>query len=149
MLAISVEHVIHPITVEIVSRAIEQAQQDHAEAVLIRLNTPGGMLDATRQIIEKLNATKVPVITFVTPSGGRAASAGFFLLQAGDIAAMADGTNTGAASPVLLGQQMDPVMRQKIENDTAAGLRSLVARHHRNVECGTGREDRTRSQIIH
>ncbi len=134
VLAISVEHVIHPITVEIVSRALEQAQREHAEALLIRLNTPGGMLDATRQVIEKLSASGVPVITFVTPSGGRAASAGFFLLQAGDIAAMADGTNTGAASPVLLGQQMDPVMRQKIENDTAAGLRSLVARHHRNVE---------------
>ena len=134
VLAISIEHVIHPITVEVVSRAIEQAQRDHADALLIRLNTPGGMLDATRQVIEKLNASEVPVITFVTPSGGRAASAGFFLLQAGDIAAMADGTNTGAASPVLLGQQMDPVMRQKIENDTAAGLRSLVARHHRNVE---------------
>ena len=134
VLAISVEHVIHPITVEIVSRALEQAQREHAEALLIRLNTPGGMLDAARQVIEKLSASGVPVITFVTPSGGRAASAGFFLLQAGDIAAMADGTNTGAASPVLLGQQMDPVMRQKIENDIAAGLRSLVARHHRNVE---------------
>ena len=134
VLAISVDHVIHPITVEIVSRALEQAQREHAEALLIRLNTPGGMLDATRQVIEKLSASGVPVITFVTPSGGRAASAGFFLLQAGDIAAMADGTNTGAASPVLLGQQMDPVMRQKIENDIAAGLRSLVARHHRNVE---------------
>jgi membrane-bound serine protease (ClpP class) len=134
VLAISVDHVIHPITVEIVSRAVEQAQREHAEALLIRLNTPGGMLDATRQVIEKLNASGIPIITFVTPSGGRAASAGFFLLQAGDIAAMAEGTNTGAASPVVLGQQMDPVMRQKIENDTAAGLRSLVARHHRNVE---------------
>ncbi len=134
VLAISVDHVIHPITVEIVGRALEQAQRDHADALLIRLNTPGGMLDATRQVIEKLNASPVPVITFVTPSGGRAASAGFFLLEAGDIAAMADGTNTGAASPVLLGQEMEPVMRQKIENDTAAGLRSLVARHHRNVD---------------
>ena len=134
VLAISVNHVVHPITVEIVSRALEQAKNQHAAALLIRLNTPGGMLDATRQVIEKLSASGVPVVTFVTPSGGRAASAGFFLLQTGDIAAMADGTNTGAASPVLLGQQMDPVMRQKIENDSAAGLRSLVARHHRNVE---------------
>ncbi|MEO8129085.1 MAG: nodulation protein NfeD [Bryobacteraceae bacterium] len=134
VLAITIDHVIHPITVEIVSRALEQAKQEHADALLIRLNTPGGMLDATRQIIEKLSASGVPVVTFVTPSGGRAASAGFFLLEAGDIAAMADGTNTGAASPVLLGQQMDPVMRQKVESDTAAGLRSLVARHHRNVE---------------
>ncbi len=102
--------------------------------LLIRLNTPGGMLDSTRQIIEKLNASPVPVVTFVTPSGGRAASAGFFLLEAGDAAAMADGTNTGAASPVLLGQQMDPVMRRKVESDSAAGLRSLVAHHHRNVD---------------
>ena len=128
VLAISIEHVIHPITVEVVSRAIDQAQRDHCEALLIRLNTPGGMLDATRQVIEKLSASGVPVITFVTPSGGRAASAGFFPLQAGDIAAMADGTNTGAASPVLLGQQMDPMMRQKIENDPATPRHLITIR---------------------
>jgi membrane-bound serine protease (ClpP class) len=92
------------------------------------------LLDATRHIIEELSASPVPVITYVTPSGGRAASAGFFLLQAGDIAAMAPGTNTGAASPVLLGQQMEETMRKKVENDAAALLRSMTTRRGRNSE---------------
>ena len=129
-----VDSVVHPITVEIISRVLKQAESEHAAAVLIRLNTPGGLLDATREIVQRMLASSVPVITYVTPSGGRAASAGFFLLEAGDIAAMAPGTNTGAASPVLLGRQMDPVMRSKVENDSAAWLRSLTARRSRNSD---------------
>jgi membrane-bound serine protease (ClpP class) len=125
---------VHPITVEIVSHAIEEAQSEHAELLLIRLNTPGGLLDATRQLIQELSASPVPVVTYVTPSGGRAASAGFFLLEAGDIAAMAPGTNTGAASPVLLGQQMEETMRKKVENDSAALLRSMTSRRGRNSQ---------------
>lgn len=134
VVAADVDGVVHPITVEIVARAIEQARSENATCILIRLNTPGGMLDATREAIEKMVASPVPVVTYVTPSGGRAASAGFFLLEAGDIAAMAPGTNTGAASPIILGQQMDPVMRAKIENDSAALLRNLTARHGRNSD---------------
>ncbi|MBZ5607083.1 MAG: nodulation protein NfeD [Acidobacteriia bacterium] len=131
---VPIDGVIHPITVEIVKDAIAQAQSEHAELLLIRLDTPGGLLDATRQIIQELSASPVPVITFVTPSGARAASAGFFLLQAGDIAAMSTGTNTGAASPVLLTGQMDDVMRKKVENDAAALLRSLTERRGRNSQ---------------
>jgi membrane-bound serine protease (ClpP class) len=123
---------VHPITVEIIHHAIEQAQVEHAELLLIRLNTPGGLLDATRHLIEELEAAPVPVVTYVTPSGARAASAGFFLLEAGDIAAMAPGTNTGAASPVLIGQQMEETMRKKVENDAAALLRSMTTRRGRN-----------------
>ena len=134
VIAVTIDGMVHPVTVEIVGDALAQAQREHAQLVLVRLNTPGGLLDATREIIEKLDASSVPVVTYVTPSGGRAASAGFFLLEAGDIAAMAPGTNTGAASPVLMGQQMDPVMRSKIENDTAAMLRTLTGRRGRNVE---------------
>src|ERR1700758_2722158 len=89
VVAVDVDGVVHPITVEIINHAIDQARSQHAELLLIRLNTPGGLLDATRQIIQELSASPVPVVTYVTPSGGRAASAGFFLLQAGDIAAMA------------------------------------------------------------
>jgi membrane-bound serine protease (ClpP class) len=100
----------------------------------LRVNTPGGLLDATREITSKMLASQVPVIVYVTPSGGRAASAGFFLLQAGDIAAMAPGTNTGAASPVLMGEQMDPVMRSKVENDASAWLRSIELKRGRNGE---------------
>jgi membrane-bound serine protease (ClpP class) len=135
VVGVSVDGVVHPVTLEIISHAIDQAQNEHADLLLIRLNTPGGLLEATRQIIERLVASPVPVITYVTPSGGRAASAGFFLLQAGDVAAMAPGTNTGAASPVLLmGSQMDAVMRRKIESDAAASIRSLVSKRGRNAE---------------
>jgi membrane-bound serine protease (ClpP class) len=134
VIAVPVDGMVHPITVEIISHAIEQAQAAHAAVLLIRLDTPGGLLDATRQIIQQLSASPIPVVTYVTPSGARAASAGFFILQAGDVAAMSPGTNTGAASPVLMGQQMDPVMREKVENDAAALLRSMTSRRGRNSQ---------------
>ena len=134
VLAVDVDSIVHPVTVEIVSRALDQATHEHCELVLIRLNTPGGLMEAMRETIQKIVASPLPVVTYVTPSGGRAASAGFFLLEAGDVAAMAPGTNTGAAHPVLLGTQMDPVMKQKVENDAAASLRSLVAKRGRNSD---------------
>lgn len=134
VVAVTIEGVVHPITAEIVGRAIQQAERQGAEAVLVRLNTPGGLLEATREIIEKIVASPVPVITYVEPSGGRAASAGFFLLQAGDVAAMAPGTHTGAATPVMLGGgQMDPVMQRKAQNDAAASIRSLSGKRGRNA----------------
>ncbi|MCS7042354.1 MAG: nodulation protein NfeD [Bryobacteraceae bacterium] len=134
MAAVSIDFssVIHPVSVEILRHAIRQAKNEGAPFVLIRLNTPGGLLEATREIIEVISASPVPVVTFVTPSGGRAASAGFFILLSGDVAAMAAGTRTGAASPVTLGEPMDPVMRKKVESDAAAALRSLAGRHGRN-----------------
>src|SRR5580704_14956256 len=132
VVAVDVGGIIHPITVEILQNALNQAARDHAAAVLIRLNTPGGLLDASREITQEIVASKVPVIAYVVPSGGRAASAGFFLLEAADVAAMAPGTNTGAASPVLLGGEMDPVMRSKVENDASAWLRSTVDKRGRN-----------------
>jgi membrane-bound serine protease (ClpP class) len=134
VIAVDIDSVVHPVTVDIVNRAIEEARQRKADAILLRLNTPGGLMTAMRETIEKLVASPVPVIAFVTPSGGRAASAGFFLLQAADIAAMAPGTNTGAAHPVLLSGQMDPEMKRKVENDAAASLRSLVSKRGRNAE---------------
>ena len=134
VLAVNLDGVVHPVTTEIVARALDQAQQGHFELVLIRLNTPGGLMDAMRQSIEKIVASPVPVAMFVAPSGGRAASAGFFLLEAGDVAAMAPGTNTGASHPVLMGREMDAVMKQKVENDAAASLRSLADKRGRNSE---------------
>ncbi len=133
VVAVDVDSVVHPVTVEIVAHAINQARERNAPVVLIRLNTPGGLMDAMRQVIEKIVASPVPVITYVTPSGGRAASAGFFILEAGDVAAMAPGTNTGAAHPVLIGTPMDPVMKQKAEQDAAAALRSIVEKRGRNA----------------
>src|SRR5580704_7857572 len=123
VIAVSIEGEIHPITVEIVSHAIEQAQAQNAALLLVRINTPGGLLDATREVIQKLDASTVPVVTYIAPSGARGASAGFFVLEAGDVAAMAPGTNTGASSPVMMVGQMDQVMRSKVENDAAAMLR--------------------------
>jgi membrane-bound serine protease (ClpP class) len=134
VLSLRLDGVIHPVTVEIVRDAIAQAQAQHAQVLVLELNTPGGLLEATRESISEILKAPMPVITFVTPSGARAASAGFFFLEAGDVAAMSPGTNTGAASPVLIGQQMDPVMRQKVENDAAALLRSLTSRRGRNAD---------------
>ncbi|MCZ2149271.1 MAG: nodulation protein NfeD [Bryobacterales bacterium] len=134
VVAVDVDHPIHSITAETIQHAIEEASRQKAGILLMRLNTPGGALEATRHIVEKMIASPVPVAAYVTPSGGRAASAGFFLLEASDVAAMAPATNTGAASPVMLGQEMDKTMRQKVENDAAAWIRSLAAKHGRNGE---------------
>lgn len=134
VITVNIDGVIHPITVEILRHAVKQAETTGAAALLIRLNTPGGLMDAMRECVEVIVASKVPVVTYVTPSGARAASAGFFLLEAGDIAAMAPGTNTGAASPVLMGEKMDPVMRKKVEEDASASLRSIVSRRGRNAD---------------
>lgn len=132
---IRVDDTIQPITAEYIDRAIEHARQTNADAVLIELNTPGGLLDSTRSIIEKILASPVPVIIYVAPSGARAASAGFFILEAADVAAMAPGTNTGAAHPVTLGgEKMDDTMKTKIENDSAAFMRSYVGPRGRNVQ---------------
>jgi len=126
---------IHPIAAEYISRGIEEARRTHADALLIELRTPGGLVEATRSIIESLLASPVPVIVYVAPSGSRAASAGFYILEAADVAAMAPGTNTGAAHPVILGgEKMDTVMKEKMENDSAAFMRSFVAKRGRNVE---------------
>ncbi len=132
VIAVNVDGVVHPVTAEIVGSAIEQARRENAAAILIRLNTPGGLMDAMRETIEKIVSSPVPVVTYVAPSGGRAASAGFFILEAGDVAAMAPGTNTGAAHPVALGGEMDAVMKQKVENDAAAYLRSICEKRGRN-----------------
>jgi membrane-bound serine protease (ClpP class) len=135
VLKVVVDDAIQPITAEYIGRALDQAAANHDQAVLIELNTPGGLVDSTRGIIEKIIASPVPVIIYVTPSGSRAASAGFFILESADVAAMAPGTNTGAAHPVILGgEKMDDIMKMKMENDAAALMRSVVAKRGRNVE---------------
>lgn len=134
VIAVNVDGIIAPVTVEIVSHAIDQAANEGAAAVLLRLNTPGGLMDSSREIDEKIVASKVPVVAYVTPSGGRAASAGFFLLEAADVAAMAPGTNTGASSPVLLTGDLTDTERKKVENDASAWLRSVVAKRGHNAD---------------
>jgi membrane-bound serine protease (ClpP class) len=135
ILKISVNDTIQPITDEYIGRALAEAQLHGDKAVLIELNTPGGLLESTRDIVTKILNSQVPVIIYVAPTGSRAASAGFFILESADVAAMAPGTNTGAAHPVTItGGKMDDVMKAKIENDSAAFMRSYVAKRGRNVE---------------
>ncbi len=135
VLQVDVTGIVHPVTVEIVTAAISQAQARHADALLIRLSTPGGLLDSTRDVIEQVLHSPVPVVMWVGPAGARAASAGFFLLEAGDIAAMAPGTNTGASHPVSgSGENLETVMNQKVENDTAALVRTLAAHRGHDVD---------------
>ena len=132
VIAVDVDGMVHPVTTEIVGSALAQARTEGASLVIVRLNTPGGLMDAMRETIEKIVASPVPVVMYVAPSGGRSASAGFFLLESGDVAVMAPGTNTGAAHPVALGGEMDAVMKEKVENDAAAYMRSICTKRGRN-----------------
>lgn len=130
---------IQPITAEYVTRAIAYANAHGADAVLISLSTPGGLETSMREMIEAIVASRVPVIIYVSPSGARAASAGFFILMSADVAVMAPGTNTGAAHPVALNPisggtiPLDQTMQKKIEEDSAAYIRSLTQKRGRNV----------------
>ena len=130
---IELRDIIHPVSDEFIGRAIEQATAERAEAVVIELSTPGGLEDSMRAIVERFFRSPVPIIVYVSPSGSRAASAGFFILQAADVAAMAPGTNTGSAHPVLLGEKLDDVMKMKMQNDAAAFMRTIAQRRGRNV----------------
>lgn len=135
VLKIVVDDTIHPIVAEHIDRAIQEASSTHADALLIELRTPGGLMTSMEQIIQKVLASPVPVIIYVTPAGADASSAGFFILESADIAAMAPGTNAGAAHPVRGdGGTMDPVMKEKLENYAASLMRSYTGKRGRNVE---------------
>ncbi len=138
ILKIVVNDTIQPISQEYISRAIDEAARRNDQAVLIELNTPGGMLSSTTAIINKITTSSVPVIIYVTPTGGHAGSAGIFILESADIAAMAPGTAAGAAHPVaLIGPfqvKLDDDMKKKIENDAAALMRSVASKRGRNIE---------------
>src|SRR5580692_2228429 len=142
VLKIVVNDTIQPVTEEYISRAIGEAHARGASAVLIEMNTPGGLVSSTRSIIEKITASPVPVIVYVAPTGSRAGSAGIFILESADVAAMAPGTNAGAAHPVMLIGPMtvktDDDMKKKIENDSAALIRSVASKRNRNVEAAEG-----------
>src|SRR5688572_12831915 len=124
VLRLDLDGIVHPLTAEYIEQGLTEAAARH-DAVLLRLSTPGGLDTAMRQIIEKIIASKVPVIAWVGPSGSRSASAGFLILLSADVAAMAPGTNTGAAHPVLLSGKMDDIMKQKVEQDASAYIRSI------------------------
>lgn len=126
--------IIEPATVEYLRHGLAFARRRHAAAVILELNTPGGLEHSMRQIIEAIFASPMPVIGYVGPSGARAASAGFFILESCDLAAMAPGTNTGASHPVVLGgPQPKGIEAQKMQNDAAAYMRAIASRRSRNV----------------
>lgn len=131
---VELDAIIHPISDEYVGRALDEAARRKADAVVLVLRTPGGLETSMRGIVEKIIKSPVPVIVWVGPSGARAASAGFFILEAADVAAMAPGTNTGAAHPVTIGgEKVDEIMKMKMQNDSAAFIRSIAQRRGRNV----------------
>lgn len=127
---------IMPMMAEFVVAGIRQANDANASLILITLDTPGGLDTSMREIISAILDSKVPVAVYVSPSGARAASAGFFILLSADIAAMAPGTNTGASSPVfgIGGEQVDEVLRRKATNDAAAYMRSIAGQRGRNIQ---------------
>lgn len=129
-----VDGIIHPVAAEYIRTAIERADAANAALLVITLRTPGGLLDSTREINNAIIGAKTPIAVFVGPSGNRAASAGFLITMAADIAAMAPGTHIGAAHPVAGdGSKMDDTMAKKIASDTASYGRTLAAQRKRNV----------------
>jgi membrane-bound serine protease (ClpP class) len=129
---------IEPVLSEYIVNGIDEANRDHASLILITINTPGGLDTSMREIIQSILQSKVPVVTYVYPTGSRAASAGFFILLSADVAAMSPGTDAGAASPVFMvfGQtvQIDETMHKKIVNEATAYLRSYAAKRGRNAD---------------
>ncbi|MBW7887091.1 MAG: nodulation protein NfeD [Bacteroidetes bacterium] len=124
---------INPTTYDYLKKGIQRAEQSEARAVIIELNTPGGLLQSTRDIVTEFLNAKVPVVVYVSPAGSRAASAGVFITLAANFAVMAPGTNIGAAHPVSTQGEMDSVMSGKVTNDAAAFIRTISEKRQRNI----------------
>lgn len=132
---INLDDIVHPVSADYIRDGINHAKAIGAGAVILRLNTPGGLVDSMQKIVAAILSSPVPVITWVGPNGTRAASAGFFILLAGDVAVMAPGTNTGAAHPVSsTGQNIESVMEKKVVSDATAYIRSYTAKRGRNAQ---------------
>jgi len=129
---VTIDGPIGPISARIIAEAIASSVQDSAEALVIELNTPGGLDESMRLITRKILNSEVPIIVYVSPAGSRAASAGVFITLSAHIAAMTPGTNIGAAHPVAIGGQMDSTMAEKVVNDAAAYIRSIASKRGRN-----------------
>src|SRR5919109_1394377 len=126
---------INPASAEWAKKALDDAKDDGAYMVIFRLDTPGGLDDSMREIIKKILAAPMPVVVYVSPNGARAASAGLYITEAADVAAMAPQTNIGSATPVSLGGgNQDEVLGRKIRNDATAYVRALAEAHGRNAD---------------
>jgi len=142
---ITLDATINPATAEFIHESIVAAQDGGAECLVIRFNTPGGLLKSTREIVSDLLTARIPVVVYVAPAGAQAASAGAFITLAAHVAAMAPGTNIGAAHPVgLQGGEKDSIMNEKATNDAAAFIRTISEKRHRNVRWA---EDAVRKSI--
>jgi membrane-bound serine protease (ClpP class) len=135
---ITIKGTINPVLVDYVKRGIEEAEDSGAEALIIQMDTPGGLDTAMRDIVQLIVNARVPVVVYVSPSGARAASAGVFITIAGHVAVMAPNTAIGAAHPVAIGSEgeaaMSEAMEEKVVNDAAAYIRSIAEAHGRNME---------------
>jgi len=132
VLVVSVNSTINPITSEYIHKNIQKANENNLEAVIIELDTPGGLDTSMRSIVKDIIGSSVPVVVYVSPSGSRAASAGVFITLSAHVAAMAPGTNIGAAHPVGIGEKMDKTTVEKATNDAAAYIKSLAEKRGRN-----------------
>lgn len=144
VMVITVNGVINPVSSEFIGKSIKKANEKKVEALVIELDTPGGLDTSMRNIVKEIIGSGVPVIVYVSPSGSRAASAGVFITLAAHIAAMAPGTNIGAAHPVGIGEKMDKTMAEKATNDAAAYIRSLAESRGKNAKWA---EDAVRKSI--
>lgn len=144
VMVITVSGVINPVSAEFIGKSIKKANEKKAEALLIELDTPGGLDTSMRNIVKDIIGSEVPVVVYVSPSGSRAASAGAFITMAAHIAAMSPGTNIGAAHPVGIGGKMDKTMTEKATNDAVAYIKSLAGKSGRNVQWA---EDAVRKSI--
>jgi membrane-bound serine protease (ClpP class) len=135
VLRLKLDDQITPASAELIAAAIEQAERENASALIITLNTPGGLDTSMREIVSRIDASRVPVVIYVAPSGARAASAGLVILLASDVAAMAPGTATGAAHPVMMGgRDLEKTMAEKVTNDAAAYVRSHAEKRGRDPQ---------------
>jgi membrane-bound serine protease (ClpP class) len=132
--SIEMDGAITPVTVRLLTMALDRAQSEGAQALIVQLNTPGGLERSMRSMVQTILGSPIPVIVYVAPTGARAASAGVFITMAAHVAAMAPATNIGAAHPVAVGGSMDKEMSKKVENDAAAFARSIATERGRNAE---------------
>jgi len=144
VIVINADMAIHPPGADYIESGIKKAIEQNAECLIINLNTPGGLLKSTRVIVTQFLQSEIPIIVYVSPSGSQAASAGVFITMAAHIAAMAPGTNIGAAHPVTLQGTQDTIMMEKATNDAAAFIRTISEKRHRNIKWG---EDAVRKSL--